>query len=140
MTAKEFLKLYEEACKRVIRYKTEYEAERELIDNVRSTLGGDGMPHGSGVSRKVEDQAIKLAEKALRWKTEELEAIQIRQEVFDLIRDIPGVEGEILYARYISLHKWEAVCVIVHLSWYAVHNHHKKALRIIQEKLDAKSI
>ena len=139
MTAKEYLRQYQEAKRRELRCKTEYEAELEQIDNVCSTLGGDGMPHGSGVSRRTEDAAIKLADKALKWKDAELEAIRIRQDVFELINGIDGVEGEILYQRYINLHKWEAVCVIVHLSWYAVHDRHKKALRIVQKRLDEKS-
>lgn len=139
MTAKQFLKQYEEACKREQRYKTEYEKELELVDSVRSTLGSDGMPHGSGVSRKVEDQAIRLADKALDWKKAQLDAIQIRQDVFEMIHDIPGAEGEILYERYINLLKWEAVCIVVHLSWYSVHSHHKNALHIVQERLDAKT-
>lgn len=140
MTAKEYLKQYEEATRKALRYKTEYETELALIDTIRSPLSGDGMPHGSGISRKTEDQAIRLSEKAVKWREAQIDALRIRQEVFDIIRDIPGVEGEILYARYISLHKWEAVCIVVHLSWYAVHDHHKKALRMVQERIDEKSI
>ena len=140
MTAKEYLKQYEYATLKILRYQAEYEKEIELIDNVRSPLGGDGTPHGSGVSRRTEDQAIKLASVTRKWEQAMLDAIRIRQEVFDMIRDIDGVEGAILYERYINLRKWEAVCVMVHLSWYAVHDHHKKALRIVQERLDAKSI
>ena len=139
MTAKQFLRQYEEAQRRAFRCKTEYEAELDMIDNVKSTLGGDGMPHGSGISRKVEDQAIRLQEKAKKWKKAELDAIQIRQEVFDVIHDVSGVDGEILYERYVNLLKWEAVCIVVHLSWFAVHEHHKKALRIVQERIDAKN-
>lgn len=138
MNAKQFLRLYEEATKRANRYKTEYEKEHELIDTVRSTLSSDGLPHSNGISRKVEDQAIRLAEKALKWKEAELDAIMVRQEVFDVIRDIPEVDGEILYERYINLLKWEEVCIKVHLSWYSVHEHHKKALRIVQEKINEK--
>ena len=141
MTAKDFLKQYEEAQRRALRYKTEYERELELIDAVGSTLGGEpGMPHGSGVSRSTETKALRLADKALKWKQAELDAIQVRQEVFDLICDIPKVEGEILYQRYVNLLKWEAVCIVVHLSWYAVHDHHKKALAIVQNRLDKMSI
>ena len=140
MTAKDYLKQYEEAVRKESRHRAEYEKECQLIDSIKSSLGGDGMPHGSGISRKVEDQAIRLADKALEWKQAEIDAIQVRQEVFDLISDIDGVEGEILYQRYIKLLKWEAVCIVVHLSWYAVHDHHKKALAIVQNRLDEMSI
>ena len=136
MNAKEYLKQYEYAHRKALRYKAEYEAELELVDSVRSTLGGDGMPHGSGVSRKVEDQAIRLADKALRWKEAELNAIEKRQEVFELIHSVDGVEGEILYERYINLHKWEEICVLIPMSWTGVHKAHKRALRIVQGILD----
>lgn len=136
MTAKQFLKQYEDANRRALRYKTEYEAEQELIDNVRSTLGGDGMPHGSGVSRKVEDQAIRLNEKLLKWKCAELDAIRVRQEVFDVIQDISGVEGDLLFEKYINLHRWEDICVLLNYSWNGIHKAHRRALRIVAERLN----
>lgn len=136
MRAKEYLKSYEDAHRRAIRYKTEYEREAELVDSVRSTLGGDGQPHGTGVSKVVEDRAIRLSDKFLKWKTAELDAIEKRQEVFELICDIDGNEGDVLYQRYIMLHKWEEVCVIVHLSWNGTHKVHRRALAIVQERID----
>lgn len=135
-TAKEYLRQYEEATRKAQRLKTEYDRELELIDSVRSTLGGDGMPHGSGISRRVEDQAIRLSERAARWKMAEIDALHARQEVFETINRIPGIEGEILYERYINLHRWEEICVLVHLSWTQTHEHHKRALAVIQEMLD----
>lgn len=138
MTAKEFLKRYEYADLRARRYEEEYRLEHELIGSI--SINYDGMPHGSGISRKTENEALKLAEKAEKYIDAKLEAIRIRQEVFDLISDIDDYEGEILYQRYIKLLKWEAVCIVVHLSWYAVHDHHKKALAIVQKRLDEKSI
>ena len=83
MTAKEYLKQYEYAQKKADRYREEYEAELLKVDAVRSLSDNDGMPHGSGISKPTEDKAIRLADKALRWKQAELDAIEIRQEVFD---------------------------------------------------------
>lgn len=114
----------------------EYETELMKIDAIGSPLAGDGLPRGTGISRKTEDKAIRLADKAMAWKVAELDALEKRQEVFELIHDIPGIESEILYERYINLRKWEAVCIVVNLSWYAVHDHHKKALAIVQERID----
>ena len=138
MTVKEYLRQYEYADRRAKRYEDEYKLEHELIGSI--SINYDGMPHGNGISRKTENDALKLAEKAERCVTARLDAIRVRQEVFDLISDIDGVEGEILYQRYIKLLKWEAVCIVVHLSWYAVHDHHKKALAIVQNRLDKMSI
>lgn len=138
MTAKEYLKRYEYADLRARRYEDEYRHEHELIGSI--SINYDGMPHGSNISRKTENDALRLAEKAERYVQAKLDAIRIRQEVFDLISDIDDVEGEILYQRYVKLLKWERVCVAVNLSWYAVHDHHKKALAIVQKRLDGKSI
>lgn len=136
MTAKEFMRQYEEACKRAIRYKAEYEAERELIDAVRSTLGGDGLPHGTGISRKVEDQAIRLQEKAMRCKEAELEAIRVRQIVFDVIDLVPGTMGDVLFERYIRFKKWHEVAETVHLSERQINNIHRDALKFVDDFLE----
>ena len=138
MTAKEYLKRYEYADLRARRYEEEYRLEHELIGSI--SINYDGMPHGTGITRKTENEALRLAEKAERCVEARLDAIRIRQEVFDFISDIDDYEGEILFQRYVNLLKWEEVCVAVHLSWYAVHDHHKKALAIVQKRLDEKSI
>jgi DNA-directed RNA polymerase specialized sigma24 family protein len=136
MRAKEYLRQYEYANRKAERLKAEYEAELELVDSVRSTLGGDGMPHGSGVSKTVEDRAIRLADKAMCWKVAQLDALEKRQEVFELIHSIDGVEGKVLYLRYVDIHKWEEICVLIPMSWTGVHKAHRRALQIVQTILD----
>lgn len=136
MTAKEFLRQYEHASRIVQRCKTEYETEVEKIDAIGSTLSNDGMPHGSGISRKTEDKAIRLAEKATKWKAAELDAIAKRQEVFEVIYDIQGIEGEILIERYINLRKWEDICVLLHYSWRGTHKIHARALQIVEARIN----
>lgn len=133
MTAKEFLKQYEYADRRARRLRAEYEREHELIGSISINI--DGMPHGFGISRKVENEALRLADKAAKWKEAELEAIAKRQEVFDLIYDIDGIEGEVLIERYVNLRKWEEICILVHYSWQGVHKVHKRALFIVESRL-----
>ena len=136
MTAKEFLKQYEYADRRARRLRAEYEKELLLIDAIRSASDNDGMPHGSGISNPTEDKALKLADKAMRWKEAELDAIHKRQEVFELIYGIDGIEGEVLIERYINLRKWEEICVLVHYSWHGVHSIHRRALAIVDRALN----
>lgn len=133
MTAKEYLKQYEYAQRKADRYRQEYEAELLKVDAVRSLSDNDGMPHGSGISKPTEDKAIRLADKALKWKQAELDAIDIRQEVFDTICDIPDIEGDVLYERYIHLRKWEEICVLLSYSWKGIHLVHRRALNIVEE-------
>ena len=135
MTAKEYLKQYQYAVDRVRRYEEEYENESLLIDAIRSASDNDGMPRGSGISKPTEDKAIRLADRALRLTEARLEAIQIRQEVFDLIDSIDGIEGDVLYQRYVNLHKWEEICVLLHYSWQGIHLIHRRALAIVESRL-----
>lgn len=130
MTAKEFLRQYEYADRKAKRLKAEYEREHELIGSISINI--DGMPHGFGISRKVENEALKLAEKAARWKEAELDAIRVRQEVFEAIYNIPGIEGEVLVERYINLRKWEEICVRLSYSWHGIHSVHRRALSIVE--------
>lgn len=135
MTAKEYLKQYEYAVDRVRRYEEEYQSELTLIDAIRSASDNDGMPHGSGISKPTEDKAVRLADKSLRLVEARLKAIEIRQEIFDLIDSIDGIEGDVLYQRYIKLHKWEEVCVLLHYSWQGTHLIHRRALAIVESRL-----
>lgn len=135
MTAKEFLRQYEYADRRVRRLETEYHDELIMVDAIRSSSDNDGMPHGSGISRPTEQKAMRLADKSLRLTEARLEAIRIRQEVFDLIDSIDGIEGDVLYERYIKLHKWEAICVLLSYSWQGIHLVHRRALAIVENRL-----
>ena len=135
MTAKEFLQQYGEAVRIAERIKTEYDQERDLIDSVRSALGGDGVPHGGGISKATENKAIRLADKALELKDAELEAIRIRQKVFDVIRTVPGEKGDVLYERYINLKSWDEVADSVGYSKRHARNLHDEAIDIVQHFL-----
>lgn len=130
MTAKEFLKQYEHANNKARRLREEYRREMDLIDTI--SIKADGMPHGSGISKPTEDKALRLAEKAMRWKEAEVDAIEARQKVFEQIYDIPGIEGEVLIQRYVNLHKWEEICILLHYSWNGIHEAHRRALRIVE--------
>ena len=48
---------------------------------------------------------------------------------------IDGIEGDVLYQRYIKLHKWEEVCVLLHYSWQGIHLIHRRALAIVESRL-----
>ncbi len=133
MTAKEYLKRYEYADIRAKRYEEEYRLEHDLIGSI--SINYDGMPHGTRISRKTENDALRLAEKAERYVEARLDAIRIRQEVFDLIDGIDGIEGDVLYERYIKLHKWEEICVLLHYSWQGIHLVHRRALAIVESRL-----
>lgn len=135
MTAKEFLRQYEYADRKVRRLETEYHDELIMVDAIRSASDNDGMPHGSGISKPTEEKALRIADKHLRLIEAKTEAIEKRQTVFDLVNGIDGIEGDLLYERYIKLRKWEEICILLHYSWQGVHLVHRRALAIVESRL-----
>lgn len=139
MTAKEFLRQYEDADLRVKRLDDEYKKEMEMIDAIKSSADYDTQPRSKTLKRTVEDRAIRLADKAEKRMEAKLEAIAIRQEVFDVINKVKGDEGkrsEALYNKYIRLMTWEEVCVTMGYSWGGIHGLHKRALEEVDNILN----
>lgn len=139
MTAREYLNQYRDACRAAKRLRQEYEREYELIDAVRSTADIDGLPRGNGVSKIVEERAVRLADKAAEWKIAELDALHLRQKVFEMAMSVGGDESEVLIERYINLRTWREVCVTVHWSWSKVDSLHKNGLVKVEEKIKQES-
>jgi len=133
---KDFLRQYGEAERQAERLKSEYYEEIERIDSIKSPADNDGMPHGTSISKTVELQAIRLAEKTERYKEAELDALRKRQEVFDAILKVPGVKGQILYERYINLKSWDDVAESVHYSLQHVHRLHGAVLLELQDVIE----
>lgn len=135
LTAREYLKQYEEAERLVRRLEIEYQEETEKIDTIKSSVG-DGSPHSGAISKTVEIRAMRLADKALEWKKAELDAVQIRQQVVKVINEIPGEQGDVLYERYINLKRWDDVAEAVGYSTRQVHRIHQAALVSVQDVLE----
>lgn len=136
MTAKEYLKQYENAVNYVERIQKEYDEQMEQIDNIRSSLGKDGLPHSSEVRKEVEEKAVQLAEKAQELKEAEIWAIETRQQIFRTIMAVPGEKGSVLQERYVNLRKWEEVADAVGYSIRQTHNIHKEGLEVVQNMIN----
>lgn len=139
MTAIRFLEQYREAVRRIKQIERELEEERIQIDTIRSSSDNDGMPHGTNISRPTEEKAIRLADKQERLVDARLEAIRIRQEVFDVVMAIDGLESDVLLARYIYLQKWEDVCITVSYTWPTVRAAWRRGLDMVQTIIDART-
>lgn len=136
MTVKEYLRQYEAAERIARRLKTEYDEQVLMIDNIKSPSNTDGMPHGSGISNRTEQSALRLLETAERYKNAEVEALKKRQQVFNLIWNVPGVKGDILYERYINLKNWDQVADSVHYSLQHVHRLHGEVLLELKNEIE----
>ena len=119
----------------VKRCENEYNEAVENIDAIGSTLAGDGQPHGTGVSKKTEDKAIDLVTAREHWAKAKMDAFRTRQEVANLIIDIPDIEGKVLYERYINLLTWEQIAEKLYYSYTGVFYAHNRALDIVEKRL-----
>ena len=136
MTAKEYLKQYADAESRRKRLESEYLKEQELIDAVRSTANYDDLPKSKSNNKAAEERILRLADKHLALVQAKLDAIEVRQEVFNTINKVDGAEGEVLYHRWIMLRRWEEICVIMGYSWRGIHSLHNRALSEIDKILN----
>lgn len=135
MTAREFLNQYKEADRIARRLRAEYERELELIDAVKSTADIDGLPRSKSINKRVEDRAVRLADKAMELKIAELDALHLRQVVFDMVNGIEGRPGEVLYLRHVKCLTWKEVCAEFPMSWPALRPYYLKGLEIVEQKL-----
>lgn len=132
LTVKEYLQQYRRAAEVVRRLEAEYHAEENLIGLIGSGVG-DGASRGSSVGHPTEEQAIRLAEKKESWRSAALDAIEIRQEVFNLIHDVPGEMGDVLIERYINCKSWTEVAASIPCSRSTAFNLHTQALRFLEQ-------
>ena len=133
MTAERYLRQYEWAVNKIRRLERELKEERLQIDAIRSPSDNDGMPHGNGISNPTADKATEITDAATRLFDARVEAIRIRQEVFETIMKVDGLEADVLIERYIYLNTWDAVCDAVHYSWPTVRLAWHRGLDKIEE-------
>jgi len=140
MNAKKYLKQYEYALYAANRARANYELETERIDAIGSVLSGEpGMPHGTGISRKTEDKAIRLADKAREWLDAEEQAQIKLEEITDFINKIPGIEGAVLYQRYVQLLSWREIAENLIYSESGIFKIRERALMIAERMLNNES-
>lgn len=142
MTAKNYLRQYEYAAHRVQRLEQELEAERLMIDAIRSVSDNDGLPHGNNISRPVEERAIRIIDKANELLAAKLEAIETRQDVFETVMSIMKEDNlacDVLYERYILLKPWAEVCEAVRYTWPTVRRAWHRGLDLVELQISTRS-
>ena len=137
--ATEYLEQYEYALYAANRARANYELETERIDAIGSTLASDGQPHGTGVSRKTEDKAVRLADRAKEWLDAEEQAQIKLEEITDFLNRIPGIEGVALYQRYVQLLGWKEIADNLIYSESGIFKVRERALAIAERMLNNES-
>lgn len=143
MTAKEFLQEPGRLYKRARRLEERYQELFEKATSPRCALDvGDGLRIRSSSGNAREILLVELADAKQRYIEAELDYIECRQNVFDILVNIEGTTGDVLIERYIKLKTWEKVCDSdsVKMSSCRVHGLHREGLKLIESILTEKGI
>ncbi len=113
----------------------EFEVADIMAQATKMTASLDGMPHGGGVSDKVGDNAVKLADR----HTDELNALkQRKQYIIDTIKMLPAKELGVLYREYVRGMSQEQIAEDMNYCTVQVWRIKKAALRMLCEILEKK--
>lgn len=146
MTAEEYLEQYRDATRLVIRAQEEYEKEMEMVATIRSALGGDGLPRSGEISKRVEKDALRLAEKAEELLDARVEALMVRQGIVRTIQKVSSPAADVLMERFVKLtdtgrlQPWRSVADAVGYSEENVYRLRKKGIEEIEKLLNIKSL
>ena len=137
---KEIVRYYYEIPEMVRLLKTEQREQESLYDTLKGT-GGDGMPGGGGPGKPVEAAVIRLDERGVY---ERLQEIHVRLLVLEgdaaAVRGcLDGLSGKyksILQLRHKCHHSWANISVRMGAPDSTVRNWHDKAVLCLGEALD----
>lgn len=124
---KEYLNQYRNANRK---YRLLLEQERGLRLEMQGakTVEYSDMPKGDGQT-DLSSSMVKLDELLSKIEKKKLEMLNIRMDIENRIADMQdGLQGRVLYLRYICLMSWEDICVEIKYSWRQTHYLHSKAL------------
>ena len=135
MTAREFLEQYRTAYNKATRLKDKLDQLREEYDSV----GGSVIlaRNGSDISKPTERKAERVQETLDKWANAQLDAVAVRQEIFDVISSLDDCKlSDIMWYRYLGLLTWKEVCDAVGLSWCSVHKMHKQGVELVDQAIN----
>ena len=125
---KEYLNQYRNANRK---YRLLLEQERGLRLEMQGAkpVEYSDMPIGSG-QIDLSTAMAKLDELLSKIEKKKLEMLNIRMDIENRIADVQdGLQGRVLYLRYICLMNWEDICVEIDYSWRQTHRLHSEALK-----------
>lgn len=141
MLAEDFLRQYE---KSKIKIKNiEREIEDMISDSVpiKSTTDYDGMPHGNNIGDPTSAIAIAISDKLKQRRYElacqRLEAVQIREKVFNAVMMLDGTEQESLYAKYVLLLPEAEICDYIGYERTMMYEYVSRGVKEIQNLLNS---
>ena len=67
------------------------------------------------------------------WQQTALDAIEFRQELFELFMSLPARISDLMIDKYLESCTWKQICEITGLSYYQNNCDHREGLKMIQK-------
>jgi DNA-directed RNA polymerase specialized sigma24 family protein len=106
-------------------------ADREMLMDMATkiTAGMDGMPHGSDVTDKVGNIAVKLA-----TLSSDIDALEARRDkLMAVLESLPPDEYGALHRHYIRGMTWEEVAEDMNVSIATAYRYRKSGLAMLEQ-------
>ena len=136
MTARDYLERYKQAQTRADRLKEDYQELVEKYDAVGGSTFTD-YQH-TGISKPTERKVERAMAAREKWAEAECSAIEIRQELFDLINELEEPAASLLWQRYLNCNTWYKVAAYLGKNLTQTHRLHHIALQQLQDIIDSK--
>ena len=136
--AKQFLSRYLNITEHLRQMEEELEALRQEDGSISMQI--DGMPHGTKLSDRTGQMAVRLAEITVEIMDERTKAIEERNEIRNVILRVGDHNlSHILRRRYIDGKTWEEIAVEMNYTYRWTLTLHGRALeevdRILKESI-----
>jgi DNA-directed RNA polymerase specialized sigma subunit len=100
------------------------------------TATNDGMPHGTDVSRKVENSAIKLAELSKDIDQQIDMYVDHKNEICRLLEKLPALQYGVLHKYYVLNQPWKQVAEEMGYSEVQIWRIRKKAVENLKNVIE----
>lgn len=100
------------------------------------TATNDGMPHGTDVSRKVENSAIKLAELSKDIDQQIDKYVDHKNKICRLLERLPAKEYGVLHRHYVLNQPWKQVAEEMGYSEVQIWRIRKKAVENLKDVIE----
>ncbi|OLR55290.1 hypothetical protein BHK98_03940 [Hornefia porci] len=132
--AKEFLGGYLNITEHIEQMTEELEALQRETGSISMAL--DGMPHGTKLSDRTGQLAVRIAEMTLEIMDERTKAWEKREEIRNVILLVDDHNlCHVLRRRYIDGKMWEEIAVEMNYTYRWVISMHGRALEEVEEIL-----
>lgn len=134
MTARDYLEQYQQAQRRADSLKEKY---TDLVD-AYGDINGPAYTESrrTGINKPTERKVERAQAVLEKWRRAQLDALEIRQDIYALLEALPCNEADILIRRYVWLEKWEQIEQATGYTHAAVFRIHRQALPLVQDLID----